>query len=106
MDAAHTVVGPGAVFDGTLIVESDLTVDGVLRGKLIKTSGTLIIGDGGLVEAGSIEAAEATIRGRFSGRLIASRYVRIEKGAHFSGTLVAPKLILHEGALFEEAAEA
>lgn len=98
-DAAGTLIGAGALFEGTLETERDLSVDGMLRGARVKTQGVLVVGPEGRVEAADIEVGEATIRGRLSGRLSARRCVRIEAGAHVSGAVITPRLVLHEGAI-------
>ena len=100
--ARDTVIGAGAVLDGTFEIEYDMRVEGTLRSDRLATRGALIVGEEGQVQAREIEVGEAWISGRVSGVLSASRSVHIRAGSHFSGKLTTPKLVIEEGARIEE----
>ena len=96
-----TVIGAGAVLDGTFEIEYDMRVEGTLRSERLATRGSLVVGEEGEVQAREIEVGDAWISGRVSGELSASRSVRICAGSHFSGKLTTPKLVIEEGARLE-----
>jgi len=98
-----TVIGAGAVLDGTFEIEYDMRVEGTLRSERLATRGALVVGEEGQVQAREIEVGEAWIKGRVSGELSASRSVYISSGSHFSGKLSTPKLVIEEGARLEQA---
>ncbi len=97
-----TVIGAGAVLDGTFEIECDIRVEGTLRSERLATRGSLVVGEEGHVQAREIEVGKASISGRVSGELSASHSVHICAGAHFSGKLSTPKLVIEEGARLEE----
>ena len=97
-----TVIGKGAVLDGTFAIEHDLRVEGTLRGKRLSTKETLIVGQEGKVKAAAIEVGGAVIGGRVVGALEARRQVYIEAGGRFRGILKTPRLVIEEGAELKE----
>jgi cytoskeletal protein CcmA (bactofilin family) len=98
--ARDTVIGAGAVLDGTFEIEYDMRVDGTLRSERLVMRGALVVGVGGQVQAEVIEVGEVRISGEVNGRLTASESVHISAGARFKGTLFTPRLVLEEGAKF------
>ncbi len=104
--ARDTVIGAGAVLDGTFEIECDMRVDGTLRSERLVTCGALVVGESGQVQAEIIEVGEARISGQVSGRLSASVSVHILTGARFKGVLFTPRLVLEEGAEFVRGDEA
>lgn len=75
-DASKSSVGPlpqgalnslvvGTQVEGTITAESDIRIDGFLKGILV-CKGKVIIGPKGSIE-GEIKAQNATIEGRFKG---------------------------------------
>jgi cytoskeletal protein CcmA (bactofilin family) len=100
-----TVIGVGAVLDGTFEVQYNVRVDGILRGARLATRQALIVGKSGQVRADRIEVGEALISGQVSGALRARQRVYVEAGARFRGTLQTPRLVVEEGALLQEERE-
>ena len=98
--AVNTVVGKDSVLEGTFEVEEGIRVDGTLKGKLI-SSGTLVVGPKGSVEADPIRVRDAVIAGRLRGRLEAPRRVKLESSALLMGDITAQVLIIEEGAVFK-----
>lgn len=97
-----TLIGVGAILEGTFDIEYNVHVDGVLRGERLATRQALTVGPEGEVQADCIEVAEAFIDGQVDGLLKASECVYFKAGARFKGTLQTPKLVIEEGALLEE----
>ncbi len=81
-------------------IDHPVRVDGKLSGRLI-TSGPLIVGENGFVEAEEIEVGEAVIRGRVAGRIVASERVCLALTSRFRGSVRTPHLVIEEGAQVE-----
>lgn len=94
--AVNAFLGEGVFFDGNLVFDGIVRIDGTFRGS-IKSNDTLIIADTGKVEA-TIEVATAKISGTFEGELIASKKIELYSAANVSGTLRSDILKVEEGA--------
>ena len=102
-DSRDTVIGRGSVLSGTLGIEHNIWVDGVLRGDHLAIERALVVGLEGEVQADVIEVEEAIIDGRVSGMLRATKEVSIGPRSQFCGKLETPRLVIEEGAVFQEA---
>ena len=103
--ALNTVVGKGSVLEGSFEVHGGVRVDGALRGQLT-TSGTLVVGPSGVVEADPVRVRDAVVAGRVLGRLEASHLVKLESSAVLVGDVMAKVLIIEEGAVLRGFCEA
>lgn len=92
-------IGKGMTFEGTLSFEETVRIDGTLKGE-ITAGGTLVVGDGGVVE-GDIKVASAIISGSVKGTLQATARVELRSPARFTGDIKTPTLIIDEGVVFE-----
>ena len=93
-------VGSGTVVTGEANFKALMRVDGHLSGRITSTSGTLIVGANGKVDA-NIEVAIATIQGTVNGDIIASQRLEIGRAGKVNGNIQTPSLIIEQGALFE-----
>ena len=93
-------VGSGTVVTGEANFKALMRVDGHLSGRITSTSGTLIVGANGKVDA-NIEVAVATIQGTVNGDIIASQRLEIGRAGRVNGNIQTPSLIIEQGALFE-----
>ena len=59
-----------------------------------------MIGHGALVTA-KIKAASVVVAGTVSGEITATERIEIRPSAKISGNLTAPRIAMHEGAMFE-----
>jgi cytoskeletal protein CcmA (bactofilin family) len=89
----------GTEFIGELRFRDTFRIDGRLRGKVISDN-TLIVGESGQVEA-EIDCGIVSIRGSVSGKIHARQRIELLAGCKVHGTLVAPKVVIEEGAFFE-----
>ena len=96
-----TVIGPGSAVEGSLVLTHPIRVEGTLRGSLT-TAGSLVVAEGGEVIGEALEVGDATISGKVSGNLVVSGSVHLVAGGELHGTVVAPHLILEEGAILRE----
>ncbi len=88
----------GTLVEGTVRCDSDLRVDGTIKGKLICKS-KVIIGPTGVVE-GEIECQNAVIEGRFKGILTVSELLNVRETAEVDGEIATNKLLVQSGARF------
>ncbi|MDA0748878.1 MAG: polymer-forming cytoskeletal protein [bacterium] len=98
-DALNTVVGKNSTLEGSFEVHDGIRVDGTLKGQLI-SSGTLVVGPSGIVEADPIRVQDAVIAGKLTGKLKATHQVKLESSAVLIGDIAARVLIIEEGAVF------
>lgn len=94
-----TVLKEDASFEGKLMFEGTVCVDGKFKGEVF-SSGDLAVGSTGIVE-GQIEIGAINILGEVRGNIKASRKIVINAPAVVRGDIVAPSLIIEEGAVFE-----
>ena len=99
MDNIVGLLGKGTEFEGKLIFEGTLRIDGKFRGEVI-TSGILAVGDGALVHA-EVQADTIIVRGEVHGNLKASKQVEIKGNGKLYGNINTPSLIVDEGVVFE-----
>jgi len=93
-------VGGGTVVTGEANFKAMMRVDGHLSGRITSTSGTLIVGANGKVEA-NIEVAVAVIHGTINGDIIATQRLELGRAAKVNGNIQTPSLIIEQGAVFE-----
>lgn len=91
----------GTVIEGTVRCDSDLRVDGAIKGKL-SCSSKVIIGPTGSVE-GEIRCQNAVIEGIFKGNLYVTELLNVRETAEIDGDVTTNKLIVQSGAKFNVA---
>jgi cytoskeletal protein CcmA (bactofilin family) len=93
-------VGSGTVITGEASFKSMLRVDGRFSGRITSTTGTLIVGAGGQVDA-NVEVSVATIHGVVNGDIIAGQRIELGRAAKLNGNIQTPSLMIEQGAVFE-----
>lgn len=88
----------GTIVEGTVKSESDIRVDGMIKGKLF-CDAKVIIGPTGHVD-GQIRCKNAFIEGKFEGNLEVTELLNIRESANISGEITTGKLIVQSGAIF------
>jgi cytoskeletal protein CcmA (bactofilin family) len=73
-----------------------------LSGRVNSSSGTLIVGANGKVDA-NIEVAVAVIHGTVNGDIIATQRLELGRAAKLNGNIQTASLMIEPGALFEGA---
>jgi cytoskeletal protein CcmA (bactofilin family) len=89
----------GAKISGKLSFEGPTRIDGQVDGE-IYAKDSLTIGESAVVTA-QIKAASIVVAGKISGDISATSRIEIRPSAKVIGNLVAPVLVVHEGATFE-----
>jgi cytoskeletal protein CcmA (bactofilin family) len=93
-------VGAGTVVTGEANFKAMMRVDGHLSGRINSTSGTLIVGANGKVDA-NIEVAVAVVHGTVNGDIIATQRLELGRAAKLNGNIQTASLMIEPGALFE-----
>ncbi len=88
----------GTLVEGTLRADSDIRVDGKIKGKLL-CAAKVILGPSGHIE-GEIRCKNAVIEGKFSGHLEVEELLNVRETAHVEGDVNVNKLIIQSGAVF------
>lgn len=84
---------------GDIKFKDSFRIDGIFKGKIL-SGGSLIVGETGELEA-DVEADSISINGRVKGSLNAKDRIEIFSQGRVTGKIVAPKLIIEEGAFFQ-----
>ena len=93
-------VGSGTLVTGEANFKAMMRVDGHLSGRVSSSSGTLIVGANGKVDA-NIEVAVAIIHGTINGDIVATQRLELGRAAKVTGNIQTPSLIIEQGAVFE-----
>ncbi len=91
----------GTAVEGTIVSDSDIRIDGAIKGKLI-CNAKVIIGTSGSIE-GEIKCRNAVIEGKFNGSIVVEELLNIRESAKISGEITTKKLIVQSGAHFNVA---
>ena len=93
------IIGAGVQINGRLTGQTPVTVFGHVEGSIVLES-DLIVDQGGQVTA-QVEAQNITVRGTYSGELVAHEVVTFEAGSTVTGNIRAPRVVIAEGARFK-----
>lgn len=88
----------GTVMEGTVRSESDIRIDGTIKGHL-HCEAKVIIGPTGYVE-GEVTCQNAVVEGTFDGNITVRALLNIRESAKVSGDVTTDKLIVQSGAVF------
>jgi cytoskeletal protein CcmA (bactofilin family) len=94
-----SLVGSGAVFEGKIITEGGIRIDGKVVGDVRAKSGA-VVGPEGILE-GSLAARTVSIAGKVQGNLTATEKLTLEAKSIVSGDIRAARLVVDEGSVFD-----
>lgn len=96
---AHTILGPEASFDGKLVFQGQVRIDGRFAGE-IETEDTVTIAKSGEVNA-NVKVGTLKLHGMLRGNIRASKLVELHPPARLYGDIETPQLVIHAGVIFE-----
>lgn len=99
-DEMTAFLGKDTNFKGKLTFHGTVRIDGHFEGEISSTNGTLIIGEGGLVEA-NVHISCVVVSGEMRGDVIADKRIDIFEPGKVFGNIQAPTIVIDEGAIFE-----
>ena len=100
MGEPRSFLGEGTDINGEVRFSDILRVDANLSGSIISESGSLVVGEKGLIKA-NIEAGSVEIKGRVEGSITAKTKVEIQASGRVHGDIFTPALIIEYGAVFD-----
>jgi cytoskeletal protein CcmA (bactofilin family) len=86
-------------FTGDLVFKGSFRIEGHFKGT-IRSDALLVVGERGKVEA-DIKVGQLIINGEIRGQLQATDRIEIHNKGRVFGTVIAPRLIVEEGAFLE-----
>jgi cytoskeletal protein CcmA (bactofilin family) len=93
-------VGNAMLVTGEANFKELMRVDGHLSGRVVSSSGTLIVGASGKVDA-NVDVAVAIIHGTINGDVIATQRLELGRDAKVNGNIQTASLVIEEGAVLE-----
>jgi cytoskeletal protein CcmA (bactofilin family) len=93
------LIDVGSEFKGELSFKGSFRIEGTFKGTILSDS-LLIIGERGKVEA-DIKVGQVIVNGEIRGTIEARDRVEVHDKGRVFGTILAPKLIVEEGAFLE-----
>ena len=91
-------IGTALTVQGRIISTQDLTIDGRVEGTIELGNHGLTIGSGAEIKA-DLVAESITISGVVSGNVTATSIVDLKATASVDGDIVAPRLLMADGAI-------
>ncbi len=88
-------LGPGSQFEGKLIFDEVVRLDGTFRGE-VNSRDTLIVGQSADVQA-EVTVGTLIVSGRFKGNIKAAAKVELRAPAQVEGSIDTPVLVVEEG---------
>jgi cytoskeletal protein CcmA (bactofilin family) len=92
-------LGPGSHFEGKLLFDEIVRIDGVFRGEILSED-MLIIGQTADIQA-EVTVGTLIISGHFKGNIKANHKVELRAPAHVDGGVETPVLMVEEGVVFD-----
>ena len=97
---ARAVIGASLDLQGELSGDEDLLIEGRVQGRIQLAQHAVTIGAKGRVSAG-VHARLISIEGEVDGNLVAEEMIVLKKSARVRGDLVAPRVVIEDGARFK-----
>ncbi len=94
-----TLLGRDTEIEGALTFKETIRIDGRIKGKLVSSQGTVIIGENAIIEA-DVQVGVAIIRGKVNGRVEAGQRIEIYAPAQVNGDISAPTITIDSGVVF------
>ena len=91
-------IGHGTFAEGTIKADSDIRIDGEIKGNL-NCKGKLILGPKGKI-TGDIECQNALIEGEIIGTIKVKELLHVKESAKIDGDISTDKLMVQSGAVF------
>lgn len=94
------VIGAGIVINGDISGSENLTIEGKVKGHIHLAAHEVLIGQSGEIQA-DVTAKLIRVSGKVHGDLNGKEKVVISKTGNVRGNIVAPRVLLEDGAVFK-----
>jgi len=98
-DNLDTLIGSKTIFEGVLISNESICIEGTVKGK-VECRGSVIIGQEGKAKA-DIVAENALIGGQVNGNITTKNKCEITSAGRVKGDIETSRLVIAEGVVFE-----
>jgi cytoskeletal protein CcmA (bactofilin family) len=98
--ATTAVIGPEIIINGDVSGSENLLIEGKVKGQIRLVAHEVTIGQSGEVNA-DVVARVIRVAGKMTGDLAAKEKVIINSSGNVRGNIVAPRMILEDGAMFK-----
>ncbi len=95
----NALLGKGSQFEGKLLFEGTVRIDGKFSGEIISTD-TLIIGEGAEVKA-NIQVGSLVCLGDYHGDAKASKSIELKAPAKVRGNVTTASILIERGVFFD-----
>jgi cytoskeletal protein CcmA (bactofilin family) len=95
----NALLGKGSSFEGKLLFEGSVRIDGKFSGEIMSTD-MLIIGEGADVK-GDIQVGSLVIVGDYNGNAKAIKAIELKAPAKVRGTLTTASIVIERGVFFD-----
>lgn len=95
----NALLGKGSQFEGKLIFEGTVRIDGKFSGEIISTD-QLIVGEGAEVKA-NVKVGTMTCLGDYQGDATASKAIELKAPAKVRGNLTTASIVIDRGVFFD-----
>lgn len=94
-----SVIGSNTQVHGDINSDEDITIEGQITGVVTCKQHTVTLGKNGSL-SGDVYAHTLRVSGSVDGNLVALHKITVHDGAHVTGTLTTPCLVLEDGSVF------
>lgn len=94
--ASSTTIAEGSKVSGEITGSNDVRIEGEIQGS-VSISGNVVVAESGKVRT-SIRAARVVVSGQVDGDIFGDQMIELEPTAVVNGDLLAPKILIREGA--------
>ncbi len=91
-------LGPGTFVEGSISTESDIRIDGEIKGNL-NCKGRLILGEHGKI-TGDVDCQNGLIEGQITGTIKVKELLHVKESAKIDGDITTTQLMVQPGAVF------
>lgn len=100
MDNNKANIGPSIQIKGELIGNEDLVIEGTVEGIVRLKEHQLTVGQKANIQA-TLEAKAIRVEGSVTGDVVAGDRVELASGSTLIGDIVAPRIVISDGARFK-----
>ena len=98
-DRIATFIGADASIDGTIEFKGTIRVDGQVKGKIVSSGGTVIVGEKASVDA-ELQVNVAVVMGEVNGKIRAKERIEVYPQGRLGGDIQSPVVSIEPGGIF------
>jgi len=98
-DRISTFIGADACIDGTIEFKGTIRVDGQVKGKIVSSGGTVVVGEKADVDA-ELHVNVAVLMGEVKGKVEAKERIEVYPPGRVLGDIQAPVISIEPGGVF------